>query len=162
VTHDYTVLLATQPGRAADAVALGERILLLDPRSAIAWTNKLGRVFEKEGVAAYQKQFETAMQVFAGDTDGLETLSLAIETQAGHPFEAYRLSHELERAGANRTTALKASLGPLIEWATITKAWPGYTLKAKARPRPRDRLEIAAGLKGDFSASMRPRDRASG
>ena len=81
-------------------MALSERILELDPRSAIAWTNKLGRVFETEGAAAYQKQFETAIQIFAGDTDGLETLALAIETQAGHPYEAYRLSHELERAGA--------------------------------------------------------------
>ena len=82
VTHDYTVLLAMQPGREADAVALGERILLLDPRSAIAWTNKLGRVFETEGAAAYQKQFETAIKIFAGDADGLETLVLAVETHA--------------------------------------------------------------------------------
>ena len=153
VTHDYTVLLAMQPGREADAVALGERILLLDPRSAIAWTNKLGRVFETEGAAAYLKQFETAIKIFAGDADGLETLSLAIETQAGHPYEAYRLSHELERAGADRATALRASLGPLIEMGDCDESLARIDrLKAAGAVQA---IEVtpyeimAAGLKGD-------------
>ncbi len=154
VTHNYAVLLSQLPGREADSVAVGERILELDPRSAIAWTNKLGRVFETEGAAAYLKQFEKAMQVFAGDTDGLETLSLAIETQAGHPYEAYRLSHELERAGADRATGLKASLGPLIEMGDYEECLARIdTLKAAGAVQA---IEVtpyeimAAGLKGDF------------
>ncbi len=154
VTHDYAVLLSQLPGREADSVALSERILELDPRSAIAWTNKLGHVFEIEGVAAYQKQFEKAMQVFAGDTDGLETLVLAVQTQTGHPYEAYRLSHELERAGADRTTVLRASLGPLIEMGDYDESLARIdTLKAAGAAQALETapLEImAAGLKGDF------------
>ena len=154
VTHDYAVLLSQLPGREADSVALSERILELDPRSAIAWTNKLGHVFETEGVAAYQKQFEKAMQVFAGDTDGLETLVLAVQTQTGHPYEAYRLSHELERASADRTTVLRASLGPLIEMADYDESLARIdTLKAAGAAQALETapLEImAAGLKGDF------------
>jgi hypothetical protein len=135
-------------------VALGERILKLDPRSAIAWTNKLGRVFETEGAAAYQKQFETAMQVFAGDADGLETLALAVQTQTGHPYEAYRLSRELERAGGDRTTALRASLGPLIEMGDYDESLVRVdALEAAGEGQGLDTAPfeiMAAGLKGDF------------
>lgn len=151
VTHNYAVLLGDVPGREADAVALSERILELDPRSAIAWTNKLGRVFDTEGVAAYQKQFETAMRVFAGDADGLETLALAVQTQTGHPYEAYQLSHALERAGADR--ALLASLGPLIMMGAYDESLARIdALKAAGAVHGLDTAPfeiMAAGLKGD-------------
>ncbi len=114
VAHDYAILLSSLPGREADANALGDRALELDPRSAIDWTNKLERVLETEGTAAYLKQFEKAVQVFAGDTDGLGVLALAASASAGYPYEAYQLSHALERAGGDRATALHTSLQPLI------------------------------------------------
>ena len=94
------------------------------------------------------------MQIFAGDTDGLETLVLAVEAQTGHPYEAYRLSHELERAGADPTTVLRASLGPLIEMGDYDESLARIdTLKASDAVQALESapLEImAAGLKGDF------------
>ena len=48
-THDYAVLLGDVPGRQADADALQERALQLDPRSAIDWANKLGACPRHEG-----------------------------------------------------------------------------------------------------------------
>ena len=153
VTHNYAILLSSIPGREADALALSERILELDPRSAIAWTNKLGRVFDTEGVAAYQKQFETALQIFAGDTDGLEALALAVDTRAGHPYEAYQLSLALERAGADRTTALRTSLGPLIAMGAYDESLARIdALKAAGAVQGLDTAPfeiMAAGLKGD-------------
>ena len=99
VAHNYAVLLASLPGRQADADAMSDRALALDPRSAIVWTNKLGRILEKEGVAAYQKQFTRAMQVFAGDSDGLGVLVLAANPE--FPYEAYQLSTAIGRAGGD-------------------------------------------------------------
>jgi TolB-like protein len=158
VAHDYTVLLSGLPGREADSVAMGERTLELDPRSAIAWTGKLGRVLETEGVAAYQKQFEKAMQVFAGDADGLAALALVANANPGHAYEAYQLSHALshaiDRAGGDRTTALLAALSPLIalgeydECLARIDAIKAIGGVADLTIAP---VEImAAGLKGDF------------
>jgi len=110
--HDYAVLLGDAPDRQADADALQERALQLDPRSAIDWTNKLAHVLDKKGFDAYRAEFAKAMQIFAGDADGLAALSLGM-TDAS-PYEAYQLSVEIERAGGDRWAAMYTSLGPLI------------------------------------------------
>ncbi len=63
------------------------------------------------------------------------------------------MSHELERAGADRATALRASLGPLIEMGDCDESLARIdTLKAAgAQAIETAPLEImAAGLKGDF------------
>jgi hypothetical protein len=72
-------------------------------------------VLAKSGQAAYLQEFDKALQIFAGDTDGLQTLGLTIGFGLGYPREAYQLSHAFEDAGGDRTTALLTSLGPLIE-----------------------------------------------
>ena len=151
--HDYGVLLSIMPGRGADLAALGDRALELDPRSAIDWTNKLARVLETQGAAAYRKQFAVAMQVFAGDADGLGTLALTASPEVGYPFEAYELSHALERAG-DRTTALLTSLEPLVAAGAFDECLARIDqIKAAGGVEPLEfaPLEIrAAGLKGDF------------
>jgi TolB-like protein len=172
VAHDYTVLLSDLPGREADANALLDRALELDPRSAIDWTNKLGRVLETEGTAAYRKQFEKAMQVFAGDADGLGVLTLAANASTGYPYEAYRLSHALshaiDRAGGDRTTAMLASLSPLIalgeydECLARIDAIKAIGGVAAVTIAPSEIM--AAGLKGDFKrldAALAIPDRAN-
>jgi len=114
-THDYAVLLGGQPGRKADSDALTDRALELDPRSAIVWSNRLARVLAKAGPKAFLAEFEKVLQIFAGDTDGLQTLALTMGDGLGYPREAYQLSHAFEDAGGDRTTALLTSLDPLIQ-----------------------------------------------
>lgn len=154
VAHDYAVLLSSQPGRQADVDALGERALELDPRSAIVWTNHLGRVLAKQGQAAYLKEFDKALQIFAGDADGLQTLGLAAGASIGYPREAYELSHAFENAGGDRTTALLASLGPLIEAGAYAESLSRMdTIRALNTVGALSVLPteiIASGLAGDF------------
>ncbi len=100
VAHDYAVLLSDAPDRRADAEAMSERALQLDPRSAIDWTNKLAQVLDTKGFDAYRAEFAKALQIFAGDADGLTALGL-VATDAS-PYEAYQLSVAIERAGGDR------------------------------------------------------------
>jgi TolB-like protein len=150
-THDYAVLLGDAPNRQADADAMLERALQLDPRSAIDWTNKLGQALDRKGIAAYRAEFAKAMQIFAGDADGLTALRLsATETS---PYEAYQLSVAIDRAGGGRTVALVASLGPLIAVGAYDECLSRIDrIKADGTIDPLEyaRPEIwAAGLKGD-------------
>jgi serine/threonine-protein kinase len=154
VIHNYAVLLSDLPGRKADVEALNDMALEIDPRSPIVWTNKLGRVLETEGVQAYRKQFDRALQVFAGDADGLGTLSLVANSATGYPYEAYKLSHAINRAGGDRTTVLLMSLDPLIAVGAYDEALARIDQIKATRgvaPLATAPLEImAAGLKGDF------------
>jgi len=152
--HDYGVLLSMMPGREAELAAIGDRALELDPRSAIDWTNKLSRILETQGIAAYRKQFALAMQVFAGDADGLATLSLAASTEAGYPFEAYELSHALERAGGDRASVLLATLEPLLAVGDYDECLARIDrIRATGEVAPLETAPVevrASGLKGDY------------
>jgi len=152
-THDYAVLLGGQPGRKADSDALTDRALELDPRSAIVWTNKLARVLAKAGREAYQEEFEKVLRILAGDTDGLQTLSLATGSSTGYPLEAYRLSHAFASAGGDRNTSLQTSLGPLIEAGAYAECLSRIdAIRATNTFSPLGLAPseiIAAGLKGD-------------
>jgi len=154
VAHDYAVLLGGIPGRQADSNALLERALELDPRSAVDWANKLTRVLETQGAAAYGKQFAVAMKVFEGDADGLGTLALAAGSDTGYPYEAYQLSLAIGRAGGDRMTALLASLDALIAVGEYDESMARIDAIKAARgnsPLAIAPAEIkAAGLKGDF------------
>jgi hypothetical protein len=109
--HDYAVLLGDALDRPADADAMAER-RCNSTRSAIDWTNKLAQVLDTKGFDAYRAEFAKALQIFAGDADGLTALGL-VATDAS-PYEAYQLSVAIERAGGDRSTALSVSLGALI------------------------------------------------
>jgi serine/threonine-protein kinase len=111
VAHDYGVLLSMQPGREADIQRLSELALSIDPRSPIVWANRLGHVLNTEGPAAFSEQFDRALEVFAGDPDGLSTLLMSPTVS---PLQTYRLNVELQRAGGDASTVLLASLGPLV------------------------------------------------
>jgi TolB-like protein/Flp pilus assembly protein TadD len=151
VAHYYAVLLSDAPDRRADAEAMSERALQLDPRSAIDWTNKLAQALDTKGFDAYRAEFAKALQIFAGDADGLMALGL-VATDAS-PYEAYQLSVAIERAGGDRTTVLLASLGALIAvgnydecLARIDRIRSG----ANTEPLGFAPWDIrAAGLKGD-------------
>ncbi len=152
VAHDYAVLLGMNPGREADVRRMQELALSLDPRSAIVWTNRLGDILETEGPAAFSAQFNRALQVFAGDPDGLSTLVLATWASAS-PLETYRLSVELARAGADQSVALLASLAPLIDVGDYDECLARIDrIRAADGAGPMDLAPpeiIAAGLKGD-------------
>jgi TolB-like protein len=149
VAHDYGVLLSLQPGREADMQKLADLALRVDPRSPIVWANHLGHVLETEGPKAFGDQFDRALQVFAGDPDGLSTLMLA----PGTPLQTYRLSVELRRAGADPSVSLLASLGPLIVAGDYDECLARIDrIRARDGAGPMDfaPLEImAAGLNGD-------------
>ena len=113
VMHNYGVLLSSIEGRDADVQALNDKALEVDPRSPIVWTNKLGHTYASKGPAEYQKQFARALQVFAGDADGLDVLLLSTRG-IEFPYEAYQLSVAIERAGGDRSSVLRASLEPLL------------------------------------------------
>jgi TolB-like protein/tetratricopeptide (TPR) repeat protein len=154
VTHNYAVLLSDQPGREADNLAMSERTLQLDPRSAIAWTNNLERVYRTQGAAEYRQQFERAMAVFNGDPDGLGALGLAAKDE--FPYESYQLSVALERAGGDRATALLISLGPLIAVGEYDEALARIDQISALGPIDPRMLRphriLAWGLKGDFAS----------
>jgi tetratricopeptide (TPR) repeat protein len=152
VAHDYAVLLGMQPGREADVQKLNELALSLDPRSAIVWTNRLGHILETEGPKAYSEQFDRALQVFAGDPDGLSTLMLAAGA-SGAPLQTYRLSVELRRAGADASIAMLASLGALIAAGEYEECLARIDrIRARNGAAPMDLAPseiVAAGLHGD-------------
>ena len=152
VTHNYSLLLDDQESRSIDTAAMNERTLELDPRSAIAWTNKLEYVYNKKGAAEYSKQFTKAIQVFDGDADGLGTLALAAKPEL--PYEGLELSQAIERAGGDRTTALIASLDPLIALGDYPEALARIdiikTLGVGDPFHYRPYLLLALGLNGDF------------
>jgi TolB-like protein/Tfp pilus assembly protein PilF len=152
VAHDYSVLLSSLPGREADQDRLRELALRLDPRSAIAWVNQLARVRETRGPEAFREQFERALQVFAGDPDGLSTLLYA-SAHEGFPLENYRAADQLRRAGADRAMASLALLGPLFEAGDYGECLARIDrMRAAGEAAPLDvaPLEImAAGLTGD-------------
>ena len=152
VAHDYGVLLGSQPGREADNDRLRALALRLDPRAAIVWVNQLARVSETEGPEVVREQFARAMQVLAGDPDGLTTLLFAVG-HAGSPLETYRAIDELRRAGADRVPASLAALPLLIAAGDYDECLARIDrMRAAGEGAPLDfaPLEImAAGLKGD-------------
>ena len=153
VAHDYGVLLSSQPGREADVEKLQELAVRLDPRSAIVWTNKLAHALATGGVTEFRAQLAIAMQIFAGDADGLSALALVTFGDAGFPFEMYQLSRALERAGGDRRTVHLSSLQPLIDAGAYDECLA--RIDAIRAGGAAGLLEIApaemmaAGLKGD-------------
>lgn len=149
--HDYAVLLGNAGDRQADADAMQERALQLDPRSAIDWTNKLAKALDTKGFDAYRAEFAKALQIFAGDADGLTALGL-VATDAS-PYEAYQLSVAIERAGGDRRTVAITSLGALIAVGNYDECLvriDRIRSGANAEPLGFAPWEIrAAGLKGD-------------
>jgi TolB-like protein len=155
VAHDYAVLLSADPARKADSDALTDLSLALDPRSAIAWANKLDRVRQNKGLAAYRKQLAVAMTVFAGDTDGLGAVALAVADGHGYPQDAYKLAHAISSAGGSATTARLKSLQPLVALGAYDECLARIdAIKATGEVGPLSFApeEITAtGLKGDFA-----------
>jgi tetratricopeptide (TPR) repeat protein len=150
-THDYAVLLSGIEGRERDGAAMNERVLELDPRSPIAWANKLARVLETDGVPLFREQFTKALQVFADDADGLSALGLA--GAASLPFEAMQLAYAIKAAGGDRASVLQVMLDPLIALGQYDEAIAGAEeIMASAHVdvmAVRPHLLLAVGLKGD-------------
>ena len=151
VVHDYSVYLSYVSNREADAWALSDRLLELDPRSPNHWTNVLGRVLSTQGAAAYREQFARALQIFEGDVDGL--VLIGVRATGEFPLEAYRASLAIDRAG-NRTMAMLASVEALtalgqydesIKRIETVMAAPGIE-RLSVMPS----ALLAVGLKGDF------------
>ena len=151
-THDYGILLSDIEGRERDAAAMNERVLELDPRSPIAWVNKLTRVSDSADLAEFRKQFDRALRVFADDPDGLTTLGLLAPVDL--PYEAMQLNLAIERAGGDRSAVLLSSLEPLIALGrydeAIARAEQLVADESADRTTIRPHLILALGLKGDF------------
>ena len=151
VVHDYSVYLGNFASREAEAWALSDRLLELDPRSPNHWTNVLGRVLSTQGAAAYRKQFARALQIFEGDVDGL--VLIGVRATGEFPLEAYRASLAIERAG-DHTMALLASVEALTALGQYDESIARIET-VMAAPGV-ERLSVmpsalsAVGLKGDF------------
>ena len=148
--------MSTAPGfadRQADSAGLTDRTIELDPRSAIAWANRLDNTYRTAGADQFRVQFAKAMQLFEGDADGLNTLSLA--ANAEFPYESYQIAVAMKRADGNHAAALHLSLGPLIALGQYDESL-NRIAKLQASPgdvhplmiRPFELL--ALGLKGDY------------